>query len=149
MSTDMVTAGVMRVGDRQRERTAARLGQALEQGYLAIAEYDARMGEVYAARTDAALDGLVADLPVERIRRNDPRRRGARRRAARSGFRIHLTAYLAASVLMVVIWLATGGGYFWPVWPVVGWGVGVVSHAVSVSACTAHPRPARRGPYWR
>ncbi|OBJ69547.1 DUF1707 domain-containing protein [Mycobacterium sp. 1274756.6] len=153
MSTDVVAARTMRVGDRQRERLAARLGQALEQGYLSIAEYDARMAEAFAARTAGALDELVADLPVERIRRSDPLRRAAHRRAARRGVWLHVAAYLAVSVLMIGIWAVsaavTGAGYFWPVWPILGWGIGVVSHAVPVLSCAGTARPAPPRAYWR
>jgi Domain of unknown function (DUF1707)/2TM domain len=50
--------------------------------------------------------------------------------------RIHLAAYLAASLLMIGIWLAVavsvGAWYFWPVWPILGMGIGVVSHTVPV-----------------
>jgi len=28
----------------------------------------------------------------------------------------------------VLIWALTGGGYFWPVWPALGWGIGVAMH---------------------
>ena len=33
--------------------------------------------------------------------------------------------YLAVSALLVAIWALTGAGYFWPIWPMLGWGVGV------------------------
>jgi hypothetical protein len=26
-------------------------------------------------------------------------------------------------VLLVSIWVLTGAGYFWPVWPMLGWGI--------------------------
>ena len=34
-----------------------------------------------------------------------------------------LRAWAATSVLLVAIWALTGLGYFWPVWPILGWGV--------------------------
>ena len=34
--------------------------------------------------------------------------------------------------LLVVIWALTGAGYFWPIWPMLGWGIGVLSHAAPV-----------------
>jgi hypothetical protein len=37
-----------------------------------------------------------------------------------------LRTFLATSVLLVAIWALTGMGYFWPVWPILGWGVFVV-----------------------
>jgi hypothetical protein len=46
---------------------------------------------------------------------------------------------LAASQLMIGIWLVVavtaGAWYFWPVWPILGMGIGVVSHAVPVRNC--------------
>lgn len=134
----------VRVGDPERERTATRLGQAFTQGYLSLEEYETRLGRAFEARTVGALNHLTADLPVERIRRRDPRRRAARHAAARRGVRIHLVAYLAVSLLMIGIWLATamavGAWYFWPVWPILGWGIGIVSHAIPVHACARQRR---------
>jgi hypothetical protein len=78
----------------------------------------------------------LSDLPVERIARRDPHRRAARVAAPRRGVQIHLAAYLAASLLMLGIWVAlavaVGAWYFWPVWPILGGGIGVISHAVPV-----------------
>lgn len=128
----------IRVGDRERERTATDLGQALGQGYLSMAEYEDRLGRAFAAHSAAELDDLVADLPVGRLRQHDPRRRAAQIRAARLSVRIHVAAYLAGALLMLGIWLAVGlgggGWYFWPVWPIMGWGIGVVSHAIPIMA---------------
>jgi hypothetical protein len=124
------------VGDREREKVISRLGQAFTQGYLSIADYETRLDQAFEAKTAGALRQALSDLPVGRIVRDDPQRRAARAAAARRGVRIHLAAYLAASLLMIGIWLAVavsvGAWYFWPVWPVFGMGIGVVSHAVPV-----------------
>ena len=128
----------IRAGDHERERTAGDLGLALTQGYLPMAEYEDRLGRAFSAHNTHELDTLVADLPLGRLRHNDPRRRAAQARAARLSVRIHLAAYLAGAVLMLGIWLAVGlgggGWYFWPVWPILGWGIGVVSHAIPIMA---------------
>jgi hypothetical protein len=62
---------------------------------------------------------------------------------ARRGVRLHLYAYLAASVLMIGIWwsvaLTAGAWYFWPVWPILGMGIGTVSHAFGVRGCVRRP----------
>lgn len=130
----------IRAGDRERERTATDLGRALAQGYLPMTEYEDRLGRAFAANSTGELDTLVADLPVARLRHNDPGRRAAQIRAARLSVRIHLAAYLAGSLLMLGIWLAVGlggrGWYFWPVWPIAGWGIGVASHVIPVMAHT-------------
>ena len=51
---------------------------------------------------------------------------------AKRGFWMHLGVYLAVNALMVFIWAAASAGNFWPVWPMLGWGIGVVAHAASV-----------------
>ncbi|WP_009954491.1 DUF1707 domain-containing protein, partial [Mycobacterium intracellulare] len=65
-------------GTRDREKTADLLGQALAQGYLQIDEYDRRLQAAFQTQTDHERRELLADLPVDRIRRHDPRRRAAR-----------------------------------------------------------------------
>ena len=60
------------------------------------------------------------------------RQQAIRRIQAKRGFWVHFAVYLAVNALLVLIWAVTSGGYFWPVWPMLGWGIGVVAHAVSV-----------------
>ena len=40
-------------------------------------------------------------------------------------FTAHLAAYLVMNAVFVVAWALNGGGYFWPAWPILGWGVGL------------------------
>ena len=58
----------VRAGDREREQTAALLGQALTQGYLPMDEYETRLQSAFAADTTSDLRGLTADLPVAALR---------------------------------------------------------------------------------
>jgi hypothetical protein len=128
----------VRVGDREREKAVSRLGQALAQGYLSMPEFETRVDQALRAETAGELTRPLGDLPVGQIARSDPRRTAARVAAARRGVRIHLAAYLVASLLMIGVWLTVavtaGAWYFWPVWPILGWGIGVMSHAVPVSS---------------
>ncbi len=39
-------------------------------------------------------------------------------------------------MFFVLIWLFTGAGYFWPVWPIMGWGI-----AVAIGGVLAHTVP--------
>ena len=48
---------------------------------------------------------------------------------ARAGFWSHLMIYLAVNAFLVVVWAFTGAGFFWPVFPIVGWGIGVAVNA--------------------
>ncbi|MGE2832949.1 DUF1707 SHOCT-like domain-containing protein [Mycobacterium sp. SMC-4] len=130
----MSTSTPLRAGDLDRDATAAVLGQALTEGYLGVAEFDARLQAVYDAATTPDLSRLTADLPVARLRRNDPRRRAARRAAARRGLQLHLAGYLTMVVVVLTVWLAVGlsagSWYFWPVWPIMGAGIGLFAHSV-------------------
>jgi hypothetical protein len=41
-------------------------------------------------------------------------------------------SYLMVMGLLIAIWLLTSPGhYFWPVWPMLGWGIGLASHAIA------------------
>jgi hypothetical protein len=55
-----------------------------------------------------------------------------RRIRAKRGFWVHFATYLAVNALLVVIWAVTSPGYFWPIWPILGWGIGVAANAVGV-----------------
>jgi fatty acid desaturase len=146
----------VRAGDRDRDRTANQLGQALSQGYLAFEEYENRLQATFVAHTTGELRQLVADLPLSQLRRNDPQRQAARQRAARLGVRIHLGAYLAMVLIVLTVWLAVGltagAWYFWPIWPILGAGIGVASHAIPVriafpGLCQSRPAIHGRGQF--
>lgn len=128
----------IRAGDREREKTANQLGSALAQGYLDMNGYETRLQTAFAAHTTAELRGLVADLPLAQLRRHDPRRQEARRAAARLSVQIHLAGYLAMVAIVLTVWLAVGlvagAWYFWPIWPILGAGIGVLGHALPVRA---------------
>jgi eukaryotic-like serine/threonine-protein kinase len=63
----------------------------------------------------------------------------------RQSFKIHLTFYLLVNVLLIGIWAASGGGYFWPVWPILGWGIGLAAHGAPLLAGVgSSPRAPRR-----
>jgi len=48
-------------------------------------------------------------------------------------FLVHLTAFVVVNLgLHVVWWLTTPGGFYWPVFPLFGWGIGLVFHALDV-----------------
>lgn len=58
------------------------------------------------------------------------REAAVRRLESRREFWTHLFVYVAVNSLLVVIWAITNsGGYFWPVWPIAGWAIGLAVHA--------------------
>jgi hypothetical protein len=45
----------------------------------------------------------------------------------RRDFFAHLLVYLMVNGFLIVIWMVTSpAGFFWPIFPMVGWGIGVV-----------------------
>lgn len=44
----------------------------------------------------------------------------------------HLASYLVANTFFVVVNLLTSPGHFWFIYPLFGWGIGLVSHAARV-----------------
>ena len=60
------------------------------------------------------------------------RRRAMRRLHERRDFHVHVTIYLAVNLFLVAIWWFTGAGFFWPVFPIFAWGIGVVANAWDV-----------------
>jgi hypothetical protein len=140
MTVQTAARPAVRAGDRDRDKTADQLGQALAQGYLEMSEYDERLRAAFQARTTAELRRLVADLPVERLRRNDPRRRAACAAAARRSVYLHLAAYLTMVVIVLIVWLSVAlsaeAWYFWPIWPILGGALGVIGHAVPIRFAT-------------
>ena len=48
-------------------------------------------------------------------------------------FRSHLLVYILINTFFVAIWLLTDpNGFFWPVFPIAGWGIGVIMNAWDV-----------------
>ena len=47
-------------------------------------------------------------------------------------FLTHVVIYVLVNAMLVVIWLVTGSDFFWPIFPIVGWGIGVAANAWDV-----------------
>jgi hypothetical protein len=124
----------VRVGDADREAVASLLAAAAAGGFLSMPELDQRLSHVWSAATRGDLTEVSEDLPPElgldRARRHTV---AEARAVARKGWVPHLASYLAVMLLLVAIWLMVGLGggswYPWPVWPALGWGIGLCSHA--------------------
>jgi adenylate cyclase len=44
---------------------------------------------------------------------------------AKRAFGRHAGIYCAVNLLLIAIWAITSREYFWPIWPILGWGVGL------------------------
>jgi class 3 adenylate cyclase len=126
----------LRASDGDRERVVDFLRHHYGAGRLSEDDLSERIESAYSARTIAVLDALIADLPSQRRPASGPRRSGLE-----SSVRIHLTTYILVNAMLIAIWAAAGAGYFWPIWPILGWGIGVGCHAAPLLALRG-----RRGP---
>lgn len=65
-----------------------------------------------------------SDFQLREKAENDMLWQIAKRRA---GFKWSVTSYFSVNCLLVAIWYFTSGpdSYFWPVWPILGWGLGI------------------------
>ena len=64
---------------------------------------------------------------------DDLRRIAVRRANLKLAFRAHLMTYVIVNAGLVAINLVTNpGGYFWAIWPMMGWGIGLAAHGVTV-----------------
>lgn len=46
-------------------------------------------------------------------------------------FKGHVLIYLAVNIVLVLIWAFTDQGFFWPIFPIVFWGLGVIGQGWS------------------
>ncbi len=47
-------------------------------------------------------------------------------------FGTHALVFVAVNALLIAVWATTGAGFFWPIFPLVGWGIGLFFHGVDV-----------------
>jgi hypothetical protein len=152
----MASNSKIRASDADRDRAAAALREHLAAGRLTIEEFDQRLDQAYAAKTLGELDEVLADLPridLGQLPDASVGRAGAgpveRRRppgsieAGPGRFPPVLPAawgsWLAISLVLLVIWLASGAsGGPWFLW------VALALGAVLLARRMAGPR-ARRG----
>lgn len=52
---------------------------------------------------------------------------------AKKGFYVHLAVYVLVNIMLVLIWAFTaGGGFPWFIYPLGGWGIGLLLHFLVV-----------------
>jgi hypothetical protein len=125
----------MRASDADREIVRVMLADAYADGRLTREEYDDRLNTLFGSRTLGEVTSLVTDLvppdgPAEALapaplRSADLRTRGARK--WRKDVEESFAAFLVPSIICTVIWIAaTGGGFFWPAFPMLFLGINLV-----------------------
>lgn len=74
----------------------------------------------------------------------DAYERAKKRVEARVGFYRHLTIYVSVSVMLILINFSTSTEYLWFIWPLMGWGLAVLLHALRVFALPGDPKVTER-----
>lgn len=73
--------------------------------------------------------------PLSAMTEEQRRELAIQRIKARHDFRVHLISYVVVNAALVVLWYLTSQdangelGFFWPVIPILGWGIGLAIHA--------------------
>ena len=63
----------------------------------------------------------------------DYRQQAKERLEKRRDFKTHVFIYLLVNAVLVAVWaIATPEAIFWPIFPILGWGVGVAANAWDV-----------------
>lgn len=107
-----------RVSNAERDAVVEQLRLNCAEGRLDMDEFGERTAQALGARTGAELTAVLHDLPLI----EKPELAAARRATTR---RAILVPYIVVNAFLVLVWLVTGAGYFWPIWPILGWGLGV------------------------
>jgi hypothetical protein len=50
----------------------------------------------------------------------------------KKGFYSHLATYIVVNIVLILIWAFTSRDYPWFVWPLGGWGIGLIFHFLGV-----------------
>ena len=97
----------LRASDDEREAVALALRQHGADGRLDAEELESRLDVAYHATLRAELLPLLADLPAAPAQRPKPDAEAP-----------WFAPVIPIAILLVAIWALTGGGYFWPMWPI-------------------------------
>ena len=66
------------------------------------------------------------------IHDKDLRERALARLQKKREFWAHMAAYVLVNAFLVAVWAVTGADFFWPIFPILGWGIGIFFHGVDV-----------------
>lgn len=73
----------------------------------------------------------VEQIPAERTE-TELRSLAVERIKARRGLQAHALAFVLVNGFLTLIWALNHGGFFWPVFPIFGWGIGLAFNAWDV-----------------
>ena len=62
----------------------------------------------------------------------DRREAAVKRVKARRDFKTHVAAYVIVNLFLIGIWALGDRGFFWPIWVMLAWGIGLAFNAWDV-----------------
>jgi Domain of unknown function (DUF1707) len=149
MSLDLT----LRIGDADRDRVVAVLGQHLGLGHLTMQELENRLDTAYAARNRGELDAVLAGLPAI----GPPRPLPSPPRSGPSAGPPWTTwapwapwvPWVLTGAICLLIWVTTSVAhghplYFWPLWVIGPWGAVLLAHTAVAPPGGQSGRPISR-----
>jgi len=120
------------VSDAERERVADDLRGHYEAGRLTLDEFQQRLDQLHAARTQRQLDDALRKLPPTRLPSVSPRD---------TRWRSLALQYSVVNAIAILVWLFGGAdGDFWPKWVLIAT---LIMFARRVSGHRRRPPPPR------
>ncbi len=115
------------------DATYRRLRRDYIEGRMTLADFEAEVERVYAS----------AGVPEQAVQ---PTNSAARSIALpRHSRREQVVPYAMVMAMLIGIWAVTGMGYFWPIWPMMGWGIPVMLGVMGMRrGCGANGSNARQ-----
>lgn len=108
----MADAPDLLVSDAERDRVAGELRRHYESGRLTLDEFQQRLDEAHASRTETQLEHALRQLPAAGLPSVRPRD---------TRWRSLVLQYALVNVICVLVWLFSGAhGDFWPKWVLLG-----------------------------
>ncbi len=84
-------------------------------------------------RCTGRMEAAMTFEPPVPPQESEARSLARKRLEAKRALGMHAVAYVVVNAFLVLVWWFTNqGGYFWPVWVLAGWGIGLVLNAWDV-----------------
>ena len=59
-------------------------------------------------------------------------RKARERVEEKKGFYFHFIVYILVNIMLIIIWAVTGAGFPWFIFPLGGWGIGILFHFLGI-----------------
>ena len=63
---------------------------------------------------------------------DDLRKQAVTQLKRKRAFRNQIVMFVLVNAMLVVIWAVSDSGFFWPIFPIVGWGIGLGAQAYGI-----------------